>query len=317
MTETRSGVVPKIDSANQLLLATVRDWVRLACTQFRQFDVYFGHGTDNVWDEAIHLVFGALSLPPAGDDRLLDAVLLPAERERLADLLYRRVAEREPVPYLLGEAWFMGLPFIVDSSVLVPRSHLGELLTSELSPWLADDKPPAAILDLCCGSGCIGIAAGLTFPGAAVVLSDISEAALKVAERNVKRYALKDAVVMRSDLFEALSEYRGRFDVILCNPPYVDAEDMAELPAEYRHEPELGLAAGDDGLDFTRRLLAEAADYLTEDGILVCEIGNSLGALLESMPRLDVILPEFEASPEDERGSEGVFIVNRDQLLSC
>ena len=209
----------------------------------------------------------------------------------------------------------MGLPFHIDRNVLIPRSHLGELLANQLEPWLGGSTPDQ-ILDLCCGSGCIGVAAALTFPDASVVLSDISESALAVARRNVTRYKLPDAKVFQSDLFAALGDYRRHFDVILCNPPYVDAEDMADLPPEYAHEPELALASGDDGLDFTRRLLREAPDYLAEDGVLICEIGNSLPKLLEAYPKLSLVIPELEESPEDERGAEGVFIVSREQLLN-
>ncbi|GAA3954892.1 50S ribosomal protein L3 N(5)-glutamine methyltransferase [Allohahella marinimesophila] len=304
-----------LEAADLEAMARVRDWVRLSCSLFRQHDVHFGHGTDNVWDEAIRLVFGALHLPAEGDDRLLDATLLFSERLHLLDLLRRRVEAREPVPYLLGEGWFMGLPFHIDSNVLIPRSHLGELLANELEPWVGG-QVPGHILDLCCGSGCIGVAAAMTFPDAVVVLSDISQPALALAKRNVERYSLTDAHVIHSDLFENLGDYRGQFDVILCNPPYVDAEDMADLPPEYAHEPELALASGEDGLDFTRRLLREAPEYLSADGILVCEIGNSLPRLLEAFPKLSLVIPELEASPEDERGTEGVFIVSREQLLN-
>ncbi|WP_416399034.1 50S ribosomal protein L3 N(5)-glutamine methyltransferase [Allohahella sp. A8] len=307
--------IKPLEAADLEAMATVRDWVRLSCSLFRQHEVHFGHGTDNVWDEAIRLVFGALHLPAEGDDRLLDANLLVSERLHLFELLRRRVEAREPVPYLLGEGWFMGLPFHIDRNVLIPRSHLGELLANQLEPWLGGNAP-THILDLCCGSGCIGVAAAMTFPEATVVLSDISKAALQLAKRNVARYGLSDATVIHSDLFASLGAYRKRFDVILCNPPYVDAEDMADLPPEYAHEPELALASGEDGLDFTRRLLREAPDYLTDDGILICEIGNSLPRLLEAFPRLSLVIPELEESPEDERGAEGVFIVSREQLLN-
>lgn len=286
-------------------LHTIRDFVRYAWSVFNRAGLVLGHGTDNPWDEAVHLVLGTLHLPPQGDPRILDARVTERERGELARALRLRVNERLPLPYILEEAWFMGLPFHINRDVIIPRSPLAELLDKQFSPWV-EGLEPHRILDLCCGSGCIGIAAALVYPDAEVVLSDISPKALKVAERNIARHGLEDRVyAIESDLFNGLI---GRFDLILTNPPYVDAEDMASLPPEYRHEPRLALESGFDGLDCTRRILAQATDFLNPGGLLVGEVGNSLPALLDAYPRLPFILPDLE------QGGEGVFLLHAEDL---
>tara|TARA_R100001440_G_scaffold47446_4_gene67298 strand:- start:72280 stop:73182 length:903 start_codon:yes stop_codon:yes gene_type:complete len=287
-------------------LMTIRDFLRFASTQFARSEIYYGHGTDNVWDEAVQLVMRSLALPLENNAIFLDARLTRDEKALLIDRIQRRVESREPVAYLLGEAWFMGLPFNVDTRVLVPRSPIGELIQSGLQPWLGDIEVNR-ILDLCTGSGCIGIAAATVFEEADVDLSDISEDALEVAQSNIVMHGLEDRVsAIQSDLFAGLE---GQYDLILSNPPYVDAEDMAALPDEFRHEPELGLAAGGDGLDIAHRILEKAADMLTPDGLLVVEVGNSWVALQEAYPELPFIWLDFE------QGGEGVFLLSRQDLL--
>lgn len=288
-------------------LQTVRDFLRWAVSAFNAAGVAFGHGTDNAWDEARWLVLGALHLPFDSPDWVLEARLGAAERAHLAALLARRVGERMPVAYLLGEAWFAGLRFRVDPSVLIPRSPLAELIATRCEPWIDAQVEPRRILDLCCGGGCIGIAAALAWPGAEVVLGDISPAALALARENVALHGVAERVrVVESDLFAALGD--EVFDLILTNPPYVDAADMDALPAEFRHEPRLGLAAGADGLDIARRILAEAADHLEPEGLLVLEVGNSADALERAFPQLPFLWPDFE------HGGHGIALIHAREI---
>ena len=289
-------------------LETVRDYLRWIISRFNDAGLYYGHGTDNAQDEAWYLVCGALKLPFDLDGRLLDGRLTEAERQRLEQLVARRISERVPVAYLVGEAWFAGLPFNVDERVLVPRSPLAELIDVGFQPWLGDVEPEH-ILDLCTGSGCIGIACAFAFPEARVVLSDVSADALAVARSNIERHSLSDRVTaLQSDVFAGLEAQR--FDLIVSNPPYVDAEDLAGMPAEYQAEPALGLGSGDDGLDITRRILQQAAGHLNEGGLLVVEVGNSGRALDEAFPELPLTWVEFE------RGGHGVFVISKDDLLA-
>ncbi len=288
-------------------LHTVRDYLRYVSSKFAASPLYFGHGTDNVWDEAVQLVMRSLNLPLENNAVFLDARLVREERELIIERMNRRINERVPLAYLLGEAWFMGLPFHVDDRVLVPRSPLGELIQNGLQPWLGS-KAAYRILDLCTGSGCIGIAAATVFEDAEVELADISEHALEVARSNIEYHELGERVrTVHSDLFDSLEGY---YDVILSNPPYVDARDLASMPEEYSHEPELGLAAGDDGLDIAHRILAEAADHLNPGGLLIVEVGNSWVALQEAYPDLSFTWLEFE------NGGEGVFLLTAEDLLN-
>ena len=286
-------------------LETLRDFIRWGTSEFKAAGLYFGHGTDNAWDEAEHLVLHAVHLTPPLDSEWLGARLTLVERERVLEILRRRVDERIPASYITGRAWFAGLPFAVDERVLVPRSPIAELIQKQFAPWL--DHEPGNILDLCTGSGCIGIACAYAFPNAAVQLSDISFDALAVAEENIQQHNLQDRVfAIQSDLFENL---RGQqFDLIVSNPPYVDEEDLASMPDEYRAEPPIGLGSGKDGLDFTRRLLAEAGDHLTDNGLLVVEVGNSWVALEQAYPQLPLTWVEFE------RGGHGVFVLRKSDL---
>lgn len=286
-------------------LISVRDYIRWGASQFNAAELFFGHGTDNAWDDALQLVLHALHLPLPLNPDVLDTRLTLAERKEVVALLRRRIDERMPTAYLTGTAWFAGLPFRVDPRVLVPRSPIAELIENQFSPWLLQE--PEYILDLCTGSGCIGIACAYAFPEAAVDLSDISRDALEVAQRNIDIHEVGHRVrAIESDVFDNLAELR--YDLIVSNPPYVDAEDLAEMPAEYHAEPALGLASGVDGLDFTRRLLREALDHLTDEGVLIVEVGNSGVALEAAYPELPFTWLEFR------RGGHGVFLLTAAQL---
>ncbi|PVZ16330.1 MULTISPECIES: 50S ribosomal protein L3 N(5)-glutamine methyltransferase [unclassified Pseudomonas] len=285
-------------------LRTLRDHIRWAVSRFHAEEVFFGHGTDNAWDEARQLVLGALHLPWEIADAYLDCTLEEDEVSHVQHLLRRRIKDRIPTAYLLGEAWFCGLSFIVDERVLVPRSPIAELIQARFSPWLPAD--PSRVLDLCTGSGCIGIACAEAFPEAEVVLGDLSFDALEVANQNIERHGLEDRVyTVQGDGFQGLPGQR--FDLIVCNPPYVDAEDFADMPAEYHHEPAMGLACGDDGLDLVRRLLAEAADHLNERGLLIVEVGNSQVHVEALYPEVDFFWLAFE------QGGHGVFMLSAEQ----
>lgn len=282
-------------------LSTVRDILRWAVSAFIARELHFGHGTSNAWDEARWLVLGALGLPFESPEWVLDARLTHDERQRLRGLLERRIEDREPVAYLLEESWFAGHRFIIDKRALIPRSPIAEMLHSDLQPWIGELQPER-ILDLCCGNGCIGIAAALQFPLAEVDLVDLSDDAIALAQQNIALHGLEDRVtVHKSDLLSALEP--GQYDVILCNPPYVNADDMAALPAEYHHEPRTALAAGDDGLDLVHRILADARNFLKPSGLLVLEVGNSDEALFDAYPHLPWVWPEFEA------GGDGVAVL--------
>lgn len=286
-------------------LQTVRDYLRYVCSRFADSPLFYGHGTDNVWDEAVQLVMRTLHLPLENNTHFLDARLTRPERELILQRMTRRIDQRVPLAYLLGEAWFMGMPFYVDERVLVPRSPLGELIQNGIQPWLGE-REPARVLDLCTGSGCIGIGAAMVFEDAEVDLSDLSADALDVAAVNIDTHGVSDRVrTVRSDVFENIE---GRYDIILSNPPYVDADDIADMPAEFRHEPELGLAAGDDGLEIAHRILATAADHLNPGGLLIVEVGNSWVALLDAYPGLPFTWLEFE------NGGDGVFLLTAEDL---
>lgn len=288
-------------------LFTVRDFVRWGTSRFTEAGLWFGHGTDNAWDEAVVLVCAALHLPLQSGPNVLDARLLDSEKRRVLEFLERRVEERVPAPYITGEAWFAGLKFQVDERVLVPRSPFAELIEQGFSPWLV--RAPERILDLCTGSGCIGIACALAFPGAEVDLADISVDALDVAEANIAQHELERRVrTVETDLCDGLEE---AYDLIVCNPPYVDADDYAAMPDEYHSEPALALAAGPDGLDLVHRLLREAADWLQDDGLLFVEVGNSALALEERYPEIPFTWVELE------RGGDGIFVLTRDELLAA
>ncbi|MBA6419478.1 50S ribosomal protein L3 N(5)-glutamine methyltransferase [Pseudomonas sp. 5Ae-yellow] len=285
-------------------LKSVQDLIRWGVSRFHQAELYFGHGTDNAWDESRLLVLHALYLPWETPESYLQCRVTEEEREAAVGLLLERVRLRIPAAYLTGHARFAGLEFIVDDRVLVPRSPIAELIDSRFAPWL--ERDPERILDLCTGSGCIGIACAIAFDESEVVLADLSADALAVAEANIDMHGLTERVEARwSDGFDGLAG--ERFDLIVSNPPYVDAEDMDGLPDEYHHEPEMGLAAGDDGLDLVRRMLAEAANYLTEDGALVIEVGNSMVHVMAEWPEVDFEWVKFA------HGGHGVFVLSAEQ----
>jgi ribosomal protein L3 glutamine methyltransferase len=289
-------------------LITVGDFVRWCATELGRADVHFGHGTDNAWDEALNLVCGAIGIPWDKLEFVLASRLTSRERRALVRMLELRISRRIPVPYLTGEAWFAGHRFLVEPGVLIPRSPIGELIAKRFAPWLAQE--PQRILDLCAGSGCIGIACAYAFPDAEVVLADIDPRAVQLASKNVGLHQLGDQVrVVETDLFRGVPE--GAFDLIVANPPYVDAEELAQMPEEFTHEPRIALESGVDGLDVVRRLLADARGWLADDGMLVVEVGNSADALVASFPGLPLIWPDLGS------GGRGVFIIDRPGLLAA
>lgn len=273
-------------------LTTIRDLVRWGASEFGREQLVFGHGFATALDEARYLALHALALPYDLPDGYLDATLTPAERERVIERLRQRIETRRPAAYITQESWFCGLRFFVDERVLVPRSPIAELIANHFEPWV-DSTRVHRILDLCCGSGCIGIAAQYYFPEAEVCMSELSADALEVAAENLRQHDLVDAIELyESDLFESIPAQR--FDIIVSNPPYVDTEDMAALGDEYRCEPEIGLAAGDDGLALVDRILEAAPDYLDDDGALFIEVGNSQAAMQQKYAFLPMAWIDFE-----------------------
>ncbi len=287
---------------------TVEELVRVVALELEKSGVFFGHGTDNPLDEAAMLVFHVMELDHAQADLSYSLEVPDDKRRRVEQLLARRIGERIPAAYLTGEAWFCGLDFYVDERVLVPRSPIAELIQDEFSPWI-DPERIHHVLDLCTGSGCIGIAVAAAFPEATVDLADLSEAAAEVARINVARHGVGSRVsVHQGDLFGAVRGHR--YDVIVSNPPYVAEEEFRSLPDEYNKEPGMGLVAGEDGLDLVRTILAEAADFLEPGGILVVEVGSAEQALEQAFPDVPFTWLEFEY------GGSGVFTLNREELLA-
>ncbi|ENH3591172.1 50S ribosomal protein L3 N(5)-glutamine methyltransferase [Salmonella enterica subsp. enterica serovar Bareilly] len=289
-------------------LHTIQDMLRWAVSRFSVANIWYGHGTDNPWDEAVQLVLPSLYLPLDIPEDMRTARLTSSEKHRIVERVIRRINERIPVAYLTNKAWFCGHEFYVDERVLVPRSPIGELINNHFAGLIS--QQPKYILDMCTGSGCIAIACAYAFPDAEVDAVDISPDALAVAEHNIEEHGLIHHVTpIRSDLFRDLPKVQ--YDLIVTNPPYVDAEDMSDLPNEYRHEPELGLASGTDGLKLTRRILGNAPDYLSDDGVLICEVGNSMVHLMEQYPDVPFTWLEFD------NGGDGVFMLTKAQLLAA
>ncbi|WP_445768112.1 50S ribosomal protein L3 N(5)-glutamine methyltransferase [Rheinheimera sp.] len=300
---------PQLQSDAVAELVTVHDWLRFAVSKLNQADVYLGHGTDNPWDEAASLLAFVLHMPPFTDEKLYATRLTRAEREHYISLLQQRIEQRIPSAYLTQQAYFAGLTFYVDERVLVPRSPIAELISEKFIRQL-HGKTPQHILDLCTGSGCIAIACAYAFDEAQVDAVDISPDALEVAQLNIEHHGLEHRVFpILSDGYTALTGMQ--YDLIVTNPPYVDADDMADLPDEYRHEPELGLASGVDGLALTRRILRDAAAHLTDDGVLVCEVGNSMVQLQQDFPDVGFDWLEFS------HGGLGVFAISKTELERC
>ena len=301
-----SALITKTTLADAVAeLVTIRDFIRFTVSCLRSADVHVGHGTEDHFAEATALIMQSLSLQWSADAEILDAKLLRSEKQAIVDLIDKRVNERTPLGYLLNLSYFCGHPFYVDERVLIPRSPIAELIEDRFAQWLENE--PQRILDLCTGSGCIAIALAYVYPDAIIDAADISLDALSVAAVNVEHHqvAAENVNLIESDLFSKLPNQR--YDLIVSNPPYVDAEDMADLPEEYQREPELALAAGVDGLDIVRKMLAEAADFLTEDGLLVVEVGNSEWALAQSFPEVEFDWVEFK------RGGSGVFVLTAQQ----
>lgn len=287
-------------------LKTIRDYLRWATSRFNASGIYFGHGTDNAWDEAVALILHTLHLPLDTHPHILDARLTMAEREALHKMIERRAQDRIPLAYLTQEARFAQLSFYVDERVLIPRSPIAELIENHFQPWV-DPDAVHNILDLCTGSGCIAIACAKYFPHAHVDAVDISADALAVAKINVTRHEAEDQVtLLEGNLFQPVTE--KKYDLIVSNPPYVDQEDMENLPDEYRHEPALGLAAGELGLDIVVKILQQAKKHLTPKGVLIVEVGNSEFNLAEAYPEIPFTWLEFE------RGGGGVFLLTAEQL---
>lgn len=289
-------------------LHTLQDMIRWTVSRFNAANLFYGHGTDNAWDEAVQLILPTLYLPIDVPPHVLNSRLTGSERLRIVERVIKRINERTPIAYLTNKAWFCGLEFYVDERVLVPRSPIGELIEAQFQPWLIGE--PVRIMDLCTGSGCIAIACAHAFPDAEVDAIDISTDALQVAEQNIQDHGMEQQVFpIRSDLFRDLP--KEKYDLIVSNPPYVDQEDMNSLPKEFKHEPELGLAAGTDGLKLVRRILANAAGYLTDNGILICEVGNSMVHMMNQYDHIPFTWLEFE------NGGHGVFMLTRQQLVDC
>jgi ribosomal protein L3 glutamine methyltransferase len=284
----------------------VRDWLRFAVSRFSEAGLSFGHGTTNAHDEAAYLILHTLKLPLDRLDPFLDKALSAEETEAVSRVLRLRVDQRVPAAYLTNEAWLGDFRFYVDERVIVPRSYIAELLRDELSPWVKDPDSVGAVLDLCTGSGCLALLLAQAFPNARVDATELSPDALEVARKNVTDYGLEDRIrLVSGDLFAGLT---GPYELIVSNPPYVNADSMAALPPEYRAEPQMALAGGQDGLDIVRRIVSGAGAHLDEDGLLVVEIGHNRQALERAFPRLPFIWLETS-------GGDGfVFLLTGAQL---
>lgn len=291
----------QIDSS----LLTIKDYLRWAYSMFNRSDIFYGQGLDNAWDEASQLILSGLALPMDTPTELYDARLTASEKQTLLNLVSERLQKRIPVAYLTNSSWFCGLEFYVDERVLIPRSPIGELIHHHFRGIISHE--PKRILDMCTGSGCIAVSCAAEFPEAEVDAVDLSIDALHVAEINIERHNLTHRVFpLQSDLFDRLPA--DKYDLIIANPPYVDAEDLSSMPQEFGYEPVMALEAGQDGLVLVKRILVQAADYLTDGGTLICEVGNSMVHLTEQYPDVPFRWLEFE------HGGDGVFAVSKENL---
>ena len=288
-------------------LHTIRDWMRYTVSRFEEAGLFYGHGTQNSYDEAAWLILAALHLPHDTLETFFDAVITEAERKHLAHLIERRVTERIPTAYLVREAWLGEYKFYVDERVIVPRSFIAELLRDNLAPWVENPEEVVSAADICTGSGCLAILLAMAFPNAEVDAVDISDDALAVTRRNISDYGLEGHVnPVKSDMLTALAG--KKYDAIISNPPYVNAPSMEALPPEYRHEPQLALASGEDGLEHVRTLLSEAASHLHPGGLVIVEIGHNRDELEMQFPDLPFTWLEVAA------GNGFVFLLTREQL---
>lgn len=289
-------------------LKTLRDYLRWGLTQFNQADLFYGHGTDNAWDDIVNLVLTALDLPFDLDKALLAARLTSTEKQMLYQLITQRVLEKKPTAYLTNHSWFANLPFYVDERVIIPRSPIAELINNGFSPWLVNHEV-TDILDLCTGSGCIAIACAYVFPECNVDAVDISEDALEVAAINVKKHDLTDRVkLIQSDLFAEIPRNK-HYDLIVSNPPYVSESEYTLLPAEYHHEPRLALEAKASGLAVVEHILQDAEQHMKAHGILVIEVGNTQTEMENKYPDFPFLWLEFS------HGGRGIFLMTKEQLI--
>lgn len=301
--ENKLDTIFSDEAVNELV--SIQDMIRWATTEFNRAGLFYGHGSDNALDDAKCLIFPSLNLSLCGSDELYNARLTLRERKMLVELIEKRINLRIPVAYLTNTAWFAGLEFYVDERTLVPRSPFAELIKDGFKSWLT--TAPERILDLCTGSACIAIACAYAFPDAEVDAVDISDDALEVAEINIQGHGLEQQVIpMLSDLFSGVEN--EKYDLIVSNPPYVDAEDMANLPDEFKHEPALGLACGFDGLDLVRKILNQASELLNDHGLLFVEVGNSQIHLQQAYPEIPFEWITFKS------GGHGVFVLTKEQL---
>ena len=289
-------------------LHTIADYCRYGATLFNQAELFYGHGSENAFNDAYILVMYALSLPNDVDDSLMTCRLIDSEKETVLTLFARRIEEQIPVAYITNVAYFAQLPFYVDERVLIPRSPLGELIEKQFFPYISENNEPQRILDLCTGSGCIAIACASYFEGVEVDAVDLSIDALNVAQMNIENHGLSEQVIpIQSDIFSGVE---GQiYDLIVTNPPYVDQQDIDSLPQEYLHEPAMGLGSGVDGLDIVRVILAQSAKHLTDDGLLFCEVGNSEVHVKNLYSEVPFTWLNFE------RGGHGVFMLTKAQLV--
>ncbi len=288
-------------------LSSIRDWLRYTVSQFESSDIFFGHGTSNAYDEAVWLIFGFLHLPHDTIENFLDADLTGKEKKDLLFLIEKRIKEKIPTAYLLNEAWLGDYKFYVDERVIVPRSLIAESLSENLYPWIDDPEKIFSGLDLCSGSGCLGIMMAHSFQNAIIDLVDLSEKALQVAEININHYGLNDRTeLIQSDLFDALKD--KKYDLIISNPPYVNQSSVDSFPMEFLKEPSMALGSGEDGLDHTIRIINEAKRYLNDDGILIVEIGHNKEVLLNKFSKLKFQWLDVSL------GNDFVFMLQKSQL---